>query len=77
MASKLKFTKGCINQDTGRLIKAGDVLSNLSDFEVSRHLAEGNAIPVPDDEIERAISPAPEKRKRRYTRRKKANGDTV
>jgi len=76
MASKLKFTKGCINQDNGRLIKAGDVLTDLSDFEVSRHLAEGNAVPVPD-EIERAISPAPEKRKRRYTRKKKTNGDTV
>ena len=38
----LEFIKDAKNQDTGQPVKAGDVLT-VSDFEASRHLAEGNA----------------------------------
>ena len=74
--ARLKIVKNCINQDTGRLMKPGDIARDLSDFEVSRHLAEGNAVPIIDAEVERAVASPPEKRKRRYTRKKK-NGTSV
>jgi len=73
MAAKLKFIKSCINQDTGRLIKAGDEMADLSDFEIGRHLAEGNAVPVSDATVERAVKTPPETRRRRTTGRKKKN----
>ena len=71
MESKYKVVRGCINQDTGRLMKADDIIHTMSAFEIGRHLAEGNIVPLPNIEIERAVAAPPEKRKRRYTRKKK------
>ena len=73
--ARLEIIKHCVNQDTGRLMKPGDIARDLSDFEISRHLAEGNAVPITDAEIERAVAAPPEKRKRRYTRKKKDGTD--
>ena len=69
--ARAKIVKGCINQDTGRLLKPGDIVPDMSEMEFSRHLAEGNAVPVTDAEIERAVAAPPEKRRRRRGSTKK------
>ena len=71
MEKQFKVVRGCINQDTGRLMKCGDTIYKLSEFEISRHLAEGNIVPLPTEKVEKAVAAPPEKRKRKYTRRKK------
>ena len=73
--ARLEIIKHCVNQDTGRLMKPGDIVSDLSAFEIGRHLAEGSAVPFVEKEIERAVAAPPEKRKRKYTRRKKNGTD--
>jgi len=71
MAMKVKVIRKCINQDTHRMLEPGDIVDDLSDFERGRHLAEGNVVPLCENEIERAVKTPPEKRRRR---RKKQNG---
>lgn len=41
MGLKLIVLKDCINQDTGKVISAGDIVE-MSEMEASRHLSEGN-----------------------------------
>jgi len=75
MESKYKVVRGCVNQDNKRLMKIGDIIYSMSAFEIGRHLAEGNIVPIPTDEIERAISAPPEVRKKRRYIRKAKNAD--
>ncbi len=65
----------CINQDTKEKLKPGDIVDNLSNFEIGRHLAEGNIIPVVEKKIKKAIIKPPETRKRRIGRKKKNDID--
>jgi len=58
---KLRFLKDAVNQETGRRVTAGDVV-DVGEMEGGRHLAEGNAVPVTDRVIERAIDQPPERR---------------
>jgi hypothetical protein len=39
-----RVLKECWNQDTRQRLKAGDIISGLSAFEVGRNLAEGNIV---------------------------------
>lgn len=39
-----RVLKECWNQDTRQRLKAGDIISGLSEFEVGRNLAEGNIV---------------------------------
>lgn len=68
----VKFKIGLISNDP-RPIKAGDVVSHLSDAEALRHIKAGHAVPVKGHTIERAtiaprekavIESAPKKRRR-------------
>lgn len=70
---KCKVIKACIDQDTKKKLEPGDIWQPSSDFELGRHLAEANVVPVDDTVVERAVVTPPETRKRR-TRRKKQNG---
>jgi hypothetical protein len=58
---KLRFVRDAVNQETGRRVAADDVIE-LGEMEGGRHLAEGNAVPVSDRVIERAIDQPPERR---------------
>lgn len=68
---KFKVVKPCVNQDDGSRLKPDDIITEFSDFERSRHLAEGNVIPLADSKREKAVSKQPEKRKRRTARNRK------
>jgi hypothetical protein len=57
----LEFVKNAVNQDTGRRVKVGEVVQ-MGEMEGGRHLAEGNAVPMPDRVVERAIEQPPERR---------------
>ena len=59
---KVKIVKPCINQDTKRRLEPGDVVDDFSAFELGRHFAEGNAIPIRAD-MERAVKEQPETRR--------------
>ena len=59
-----KVVNKCINQDTKETMYPGDKVKNLSHFELGRHLAEGNIVPINGRSVERAVSDPPEKRKR-------------
>ncbi len=41
-----RVIKSCINQDTGRKMEPGEIVCELSAFEIGRHLAEKNMIPM-------------------------------
>ena len=71
---KCKVIRACIDQDTKKRLEPGDIWQPASDFELGRHLAEANVVPVDDTVIERAVTAPPETRPKRRTRRKKANG---
>jgi hypothetical protein len=58
---KLRFVRDAVNQETGRRVAADDVIE-LGEMEGGRHLAEGNAVPVSDRVIERAVDQPPERR---------------
>ena len=58
---RLRFLKDAVNQETGRRVTAGDVV-DVGEMEGGRHLAEGNAVPVSDRVVERAVSQPPERR---------------
>ena len=70
--AKYKAIKPFIDQDTKRRFEPGELYVPISNFEQSRHLAEGNVVPVNDADVEMAVETVPEVRKRR-ARRKKIN----
>jgi len=62
---KVKIVKPCVNQDTKKRLEPGDVVNDFSAFELGRHFAEGNAIPIRES-MERAVdTPAETRTKRR------------
>ena len=72
---KFKVVSPCINQDSGKKLKPGDFVENLSDFDRGRHLAEGNIVPVDDRRVERAVKKPAESRRRRRSAGKKVDSD--
>jgi len=74
MTGEFEVVKPCIDQDTKRRLKPGELYTFKSDFEKGRHLAEGNVIPI-GTKIERAVSGPQETRKRR-TRKKRNEPET-
>lgn len=76
-----KISNNCINQDTGKHLCPGDIVTypkDLNTFEMSRHLAEGNMVPLTKkNTTEKAIIKPKETRtkpkpKKRASIRKKA-----
>ena len=59
---KYKVIRPCIDQDSKKKLQPGDTVHDLSDFEVGRHLAEGNIVPDIGPDIERSVKKPPEKR---------------
>jgi len=78
---KFKIVKNCINQGTEKNLCPDDIViypKDLNTFEMSRHLAEGNMIPLTKkDTTEKAIKrpgetrSKPKQKKRTIVRRKK------
>lgn len=62
---KYKVIKPCVDQDTKKKLDPGDSWSPSSEFEMGRHLAEGNIVPIDDRVIERAVNEPQETRKKR------------
>lgn len=61
---KFKVVAPCINQDTRQELQPDDIVEGMSAFEIGRHLAEGNIVPLGGPDIERSIRKAPERRRR-------------
>jgi hypothetical protein len=69
---KVKIVKPCVNQDTKKRLKPGDIVDNFSAFELGRHFAEGNAIPI-RDAMEQAVN-EPTETRRTYPVKAQARG---
>lgn len=61
---KIEVTEDCINQDTHKRLKPGDVVE-VSEFEAGRLCAGKQAVPVVEEKRKKQVRKKYERRKRR------------